>query len=156
MRLPHPNLLGVLLLTILSSCSPMDLGADGRWDFRTGEFSWRSGTVRLPPGWTYAERGSADSFTGAFVAPDGKRWLGFDIGGHAGLWATEKDCLFEERIVGDARVWTGQLCPDGDPQTTNRYAVTFPDSGPASFYMRANNMADAEPIRFIARSFRPK
>lgn len=155
MRLLHAYLLGFLLLATLSSCSPINVGSEGRWDFQTGEFSWRSGTVRLPPGWTYAQRGSADSFAGAFVSPDGKRWIGFDIGGSAGLWATEEDCLFDESVVDNTRIWTAQLCRDKDTQTPNRYAVTFPDSGPANFYMRADNAVDAEPIWFIAQSFRP-
>lgn len=142
--------------SLLSCDGRIQLGTNASWTARTGEFNWGRGTVNLPPGWTYAERGSADSFAGAFVAPDREQWLGFDIGGYAGLWAKPEDCLFEERVVDGARVWTAQHCPDGDPQTTNRYAVTFPDSGPANFHMRATNTTYAEPIWFIARSFRPR
>jgi hypothetical protein len=131
----------------------MEFGSVGSWDFRTGEFNWWSGTVRLPPGWTYQERNEGDSFSGAFVSPDGKQWLGFDIGGYAGFWATPGDCLFEERIVDGARVRTAQRCPDGDPQTPNRYAVTFPDSGIANFFIYAKDLDGAAPIWFIARSF---
>jgi hypothetical protein len=154
-RFRNPYLFGLLLILIsFPSCRPMKFGSVGSWNFWTGEFRWTRGTVRLPPGWTYQERNEGDSFSGAFVSPDRKQWLGFDMGSYAGFWATPSDCLFEERIVRGARVWTARSCPD--PRRLSRYAVTFPDSGIANFFIYTNNIADAEPIWFIARSFRPE
>lgn len=64
---------------------------------------------------------------------------------------------FEERIVDGARVWTGhEKWPIAGVSGVVLYAVTFPDSGCANFYLQSSNPNDAAIIRGIAQSFHPR
>lgn len=124
------------------------------WNPDTGRFAWWAGQVTLPPGYTHHARYGGDSYAGYFVSPDERLTVEFDIGGYAGHFANRKDAdYFEEGMVNGARVWIAKCCSS---HGTGTYAVTFPDSGCANFFLHSSKDADAAVIYSIARSFRPK
>jgi hypothetical protein len=134
-------------------CDPLPQGV--YWDRKSGVFEWWSGKVTLPPRFSY-QTDPTDTFEGHFTSPDGKLVIRHDIGSYAGAWAHRDDThSYEEWIVGGARVWTGRR-PWGRERSSILVAVTFPDSGCANFYVEYATEEDAEVIKSIAKSFRPK
>ncbi|MCL4841689.1 MAG: RDD family protein [Bryobacteraceae bacterium] len=128
------------------------------WDGKSATFKWWGGEVRLPPGFRYRVLNGADSFEGEFTSADGSVVVGHDIGGYAGAWASRRGALsFNERLTGQARVWTArrQISDDRGGHSI-RSAVTFPDSGCANFFVRSYTPErGAQVIDFIATSYRP-
>ena len=157
LRTPWYILAGIVLLG--SACSRISVPG-GSWDGPSATFTWRMGSVRLPPGFTYRLGVGGDSFQGSFTAPDRRVVVDHDIGASyiSGVYASREGSLvFNERIVNGARVWTAtkkQQLPNG--RHTFRYAVTFPDSECANFFLYSSNPEDAVTIDFIARSFEPR
>jgi hypothetical protein len=150
-----------LLTTIAllgSACNRISF-PDGGWDGGSATFTWRAGSVRLPPGFTYRPGGGLDSFEGRFTSRDGKLVVAHDIGACyiSGAYASrEKSLVFDERIVDGARVWTAtkeRPLPNG--RHTLLFAVTFPDYECANFFLNSAKPEDAATIDFIARSFQP-
>jgi hypothetical protein len=122
------------------------------WNSKSGKFTWWRGEVTLPTGLKYRGEPS-DSFAGHFTSLDGKLVIRHDIGGYAGAYASPRDGFhFEERVVDGVRVWTARR----DRSRTTLFAVTFPDSGCANFFLESSRIEDAAIIDSIARSFRPK
>jgi hypothetical protein len=156
MRTPWCFLTTLALLG--SACNRISF-PDGGWDGGSATFTWRAGSVRLPPGFTYRPSRGGDSFVGRFTSPDRKLVVEHDIGACyiSGAYASrEESLLFNERIVDGARVWTAakdQPLPNGGH--TFRFAVTFPDGGCANFFLYSSRHEDAGTIDFIARSFQP-
>jgi hypothetical protein len=130
------------------------------WNAKSATFSWWSGQVTLPAGFSYEQDHAGDTFEGHFISSDGKTTIRHDIGGYAGAWADwDKSFLFEETVVEGARVWISkQLWPSSNGVRTILTAVTFPDSGCANFFLSldAPESKDVALIESIAKSFRPK
>lgn len=149
----------IFCVLLVPSCArratlPMGLS----WDERSGTFRWPQGEVRLPAGFRYQPDNGGDTFEGHFTSADGKVVVRYDIGWYAGVWAKPEGSLFfEEKVVEGARVWTAKRGrPGSTGGNTNVVAVTFPDCGCANFFVKSSQGEDAEPIAFIARSFRPR
>lgn len=151
----HGILITLVLAAVLPSLSSNVL-RDEVWNARACKFEWLMGEITLPPGWTYVRDQGTDSWVGRFISPDGELVIAHDIGGMAGLWTTPGSSHFEERLVGGARVWTGQRLPHGGSETRVRYGVTFPDNGHANFFLHSSDAEDAWPIAYIARTFQSK
>ena len=109
--------------------------------------------MQLPAGFRYRVDQGADSFEGHFTSADGVV-VRHDIGGYAGAFASKRRALvFQERVVGSARVWFAQcVSPDGDRGSRIQTAVTFPDSGCANFYTDSSKPEAVAAIKFIASS----
>jgi len=144
-----------LTLLLIGSC----IGCHSKptvttWNRWSGVFTWPGGEVTLPLGLKYwADKG--DTLAGRFTSGDGKLIVRHDIGGYAGAYANMRGTeVFEERIVNDARVWTGRK--KWTRGGTMLFAVTFPDNGCANFYVESTDLKNAAIIDQIARSFRPK
>ena len=148
MRIPIYFLMTIALVS--SACTRRVSFPDGSsWDPKSAVFGWWAGEVRLPAGFTYLAGGGLDTFEGRFTSPDGRLVVRHDIGGYAGAYASRAGAtVFKEWVVDGARVWIAHK--------DRRVAVTFPDSGCANFFIDCATPGDAEPIDFIARSFRPK
>lgn len=130
------------------------------WNPESATFAWSGGQVNLPAGFTYQVDKGTDTFEGHFTSADGKLVVRHDIGGYAGAWTRkDKSFMFHERVVDGARVWTAKReWPDRELTgggLTTLFAVTFPDSGCANFFLESTKPEDAAPIDVIARSFRP-
>jgi hypothetical protein len=157
MRAPWCLLTAIVFLG--SACNRISF-PDGGWDAESATFTWRTGSVRLPPGFTYRRSRGGDSFEGPFSSPDRKLVVDHDIGAPyiSGVYASREGSLvFNERIINDVRVWTAtkdQPLPNG--LHTFRFAVTFLDSDCANFFLYSSNPEDAVTIDFIARSFEPR
>ena len=155
MRTPLCLFASILLLG--SACKRVSF-PEGNWDGRSGSFKWRTGEVKLPPGFTYHPDRGADSFVGRFTHQT-----------EVSSWSTtsalaklqvrthrERALEFNERIVEGARVWIAKKdhpLPNGGH--TFLVAVTFPDCRCANFFVRSSKPEDAVTIDFIARSFQP-
>ena len=128
-----------------------------RWDEKSSVFRWRSGSVKLPSGFTH-QADTSDTIEGHFTSTNTRLVIRYDIGWLAGAWAKEQDAFsFNERMVQGARVWTARRRrPDGKGGTTTLVAVTFPDSACANFYLESTSIKDAAIIDVIAQSFRPE
>jgi hypothetical protein len=156
MRTPWRLLTTIALLA--SACNRISF-RDGGWDGGSATFTWRAGSVRLPPGFTYRPGRGGDSFEGRFTSPDRKLIVDHDIGACyiSGAYASREGSLvFNERIVDGARVWTAtkdQPLPSG--RHTFRFAVTFPDCECSNFFLYSSKPEDAVTIDFIARTFQP-
>lgn len=143
---------------LLCSCNHRAALTKGtKWDENTGTFSWWSGEVKLPAGYSYQEHRGVDTFVGHFTGSNKGLTVYYDIGGPAGAYASRNAAnSFSERIVEGARVWTAKKdWPDGKGGRTVLVAVTFPDSGCANFYLKSPKNEDAAVIDFIAQSFHP-
>lgn len=131
------HLLISIAVLVGSACNRISF-PDGGWDGGSATFTWRAGSVRLPPGFTYRPGWGGDSFEGRFTSPDRKLVVDHDIGACyiSGAYASrEKSLVFDERIVDGARVWTAtkeQELPNGGH--TFLFAVTFPDHECANFF----------------------
>jgi len=146
------------LALFLACCGRRPLPRGASWDAKSGRFTWWSGEVTLPRGFTYQVDNGADTFQGHFTSPDGKQVVRHDIGGYAGAWAAQnKSFYFAETVVEGSRVWIAKRdWQDGRVDHTTLIAVTFPDSGCANLYLASSRSESAAIIEFIARSFRPK
>lgn len=125
------------------------------WNVALGEFDWGSGEVRLPAGFTYKADLGIDTFIGRFTSRDGKIVIIHDIGELAG----EHGAIgrFTETTTRGARVRIARAkLPDGQGGVRLVSAVSFPDSGCASFFPASVSAADDATIDMIARTFRPK
>ena len=123
------------------------------WNSESGAFSWGSGEVRLPAGFTYEAEQGIDTVVGHFTSPDGALVIEHDIGElageHGGIGGAET-------LTEGSRVRVGRTIDhDGKGRTTFFFKVIFPDNGCANFYLESPNERDAAAIEFIARSFRP-
>lgn len=155
-------LTGLLLVCALlnSSCaSRAPMPKDAAWDAASGRFSWANGEIVLPAGFSYLPDWGTDTFVGRFTSPDGRVVVSHDIGTSASVWAgREKSTTsFQESVVDGARVWVGKR--EWAVKLGGRIlliAVTFPDSGCASFYVESSEPEDGKVIEGIARSFHPR
>jgi hypothetical protein len=123
------------------------------WKGESGAFSWGSGEVKLPAGFTYKANYGIDTFVGQFTSQDGNLVIEHDIGElageHGGMGKSET-------LTEGSRVRVGRaIRHDDNGRTTFFSKVSFPDSGCANFYVESHNENDAAAIEFIARSFRP-
>jgi hypothetical protein len=124
------------------------------WNGETGTFSWGSGEVKLPAGFSYKPERGIDTFVGRFTSQDRKLVVEHDIGElaneHGGAGTSET-------LTEGSRVRVARAIPSGvDGRTTYFSEVSFPDSGCANFYLASADEKDAAVVEFIARSFRPK
>ncbi|QOY90466.1 hypothetical protein [Paludibaculum fermentans] len=132
---------------------------DASWDAASGKFSWAEGELAVPPGFSYLPDWGTDTFVGRFTSRDGQVVISHDIGRHADTWARrdQQAIAFRETVVDGARVWVVRRDLSGGPAgRVSNFAVTFPDSGCANFYMESARPEDGQAIEFMARSFRPK
>ncbi len=132
---------------------------DATWDAASGRFCWAEGELAVPPGFQYLPDWGTDTFVGHFTSRDGQVVISHDIGSHADTWARQdkQSTSFHEDMVDGARVWVVRRDLSGGPAgRVSHFAVTFPDSGCANFYMESSKPEDGQVIEFMARSFRPK
>ncbi|MGJ5816832.1 hypothetical protein [Paludibaculum fermentans] len=132
---------------------------DASWDAASGKFSWAGGELVVPPGFHYLPDWGTDSFVGHFTSANGRVVISHDIGRDAGMWARrgKEATAFHETVVDGARVWVARRdLSFGPVGRVSHFAVTFPDSGCANFYMESSEPEDGKAIELMARSFRPK
>jgi len=132
-----------------------DQGIKLVWKGESGAFSWGSGEVRLPAGFTYKAYHGIDTAVGQFTSQDGKVVIKHDIGEFAG--EDEQGGMGKaETLTEGSRVKLGRvILSDDQGRTTFFSKVSFPDSGCANFYLESPNEKDETAIAFIAKSFRP-
>lgn len=156
-----------ILTGLLAVCSLLDsscanrppMPKDANWDAGSGKFTWASGEVVVPAGFTYLPDWGADTFVGRFTSPDGRVVVSHDIGTTASIWARRDKATtsFTESVVDGARVWVAKReWLSGLGGRIAMYAVTFPDSGCASFYLESSEPQDSKVIESLARSFHPR
>jgi hypothetical protein len=122
------------------------------WQSESGTFSWGSGQVRLPAGFTYRADHGIDTFVGHFTSQDGKLVIDHDIGELAG---EHGGAGRSETLKEGSRVRLGRARSDREGSTTFFSKVSFPDNGCANFYVESPNENDLAVIDFIAKTFRP-
>ncbi|MGC4048973.1 MAG: hypothetical protein QM757_05565 [Paludibaculum sp.] len=96
---------------------------------------------------------------GRFTAPNGRVVVLHEIGTSAGIWARRDNTTtsFRESVVDGVRVWVAKRSWPGGPESRIAlFAVTFPDSDCASFYLESSEQEDGKVIDTVARSFHPK
>ena len=123
------------------------------WTKESGVFSWGTGKVRIPGGFTYEAENGIDTFVGRFISEDGKLIITHDIGElageHGGMGKSET-------LTEGSRVRIGHATyADGLGDNMHFSKVSFPDSGCANFYSESRTQEDTAAIEFIARGFRP-
>jgi hypothetical protein len=123
------------------------------WKGEVGAFSWGSGEVKLPAGFTYKAYRGMDTLMGHFTSQDGKLLITHDIGElageHGGMGKSET-------LTEGSRVRVGRaISSDSNGPTTFFSRVSFPDSGCANFYLESLDEKDAAVIEYIAGSFHP-
>jgi|SRR6516164_6464468 hypothetical protein len=124
------------------------------WRKESAVFSWGTGEVKMPAGFTYARETGIDTFVGLFTSEDGRLVIEHDIGElaaeHGGMGNLET-------LVEGSRVRFGSVTHD-DEKSGKEYffKVSFPDASCANFYLESANEKDSAIIQFIARSFRPR
>jgi hypothetical protein len=124
------------------------------WRKESGVFSWGTGEVNVPAGFTYARETGMDTFMGRFTSEDGSRVIEHDIGELAGEHGGMGN---SETVTEGSRVRVGRaVYSDERGGTKHFFKVSFPDSGCANFYLESPSENDAAIIEFIARSFRPR
>lgn len=123
------------------------------WKPESGVFSWGSGSVTIPSGFTYHRQNGIDSVVGYFKSDDGSRIIRHDIGELAGEHGGTGD--FESAVEG-SRLRLGRARYIDD-KGAMRYlsAVSFIDAGCANFSISAANEQDVAAIELVAKSFRP-
>ncbi len=129
-----------------------DAGINVVWNAESGTFSWGSGEVKLPPGFTYhAERG-IDTFVGRFTSRDGKIVIEHDIGE---LAAEHLGMGNVQTISKGSRVLTGRAVASESGTTKFFAAVSFPDTGCANFYQESQSEKDLYAIELVRANYRP-
>jgi hypothetical protein len=124
------------------------------WQKESAVFSWGTGQVKIPAGFTYARETGIDTFVGRFTSKDGSLVIEHDIGElaaeHAGMGNLET-------MIEGSRVRFGSVAYAGEKGGKEYFfKVSFPDASCANFYLESANEKDAVIIEFIARSFRPR
>ena len=117
-------------------------------------FSWGTGQVKIPSGFTYAREIGIDTFVGRFTSENGSLVIEHDIGKlaaeHGGIGSLET-------LIEGSRVRYGSVAHDDEKGGKEYFfKVSFPDASCANFYLDSTNEKDAAIIEFMARSFRPR
>jgi hypothetical protein len=122
------------------------------WRKESGVFSWGTGQVQIPAGFTYARETGIDTFVGRFTSEDGRLVIEYDIGElaaeHGGMGRSETP-------TEGSRVRFGRATYSEKGSTKYFFKVSFPDSGCANFSLESAREKDAAIAEFIARSFCP-
>ena len=124
------------------------------WQKESAVFSWGTGEVKMPAGFTYARETGIDTFMGLFTSEDGSLVIEHDIGElaaeHGGMGNLET-------LIEGSRVRFGSVAHDDEKGGKEYFfKVSFPDASCANFYLESANEKDSAIIQFIARSFRPR
>ena len=122
------------------------------WSDESCTFSWGSGEIRLPAGFTYKREHGMDTFVGRFTSQDGNLVIHYDIGELAG---EHGGVGRSETLKEGSRVRVGRARSDAEGHTAFFAKVSFPDNGCANFYIESANENDLAVIDFLARTFRP-
>jgi hypothetical protein len=124
------------------------------WQKESAVFSWGTGEVRMPAGFTYARETGIDTFMGLFTSEDGRLVIEHDIGK---LAAEHGGIGNMETLIEGSRVRFGSVTRHDEKGGKEYFfKVSFPDASCANFYLESANERDAAIIQFIARSFRPR
>jgi hypothetical protein len=124
------------------------------WQKESAVFSWGTGEVKMPAGFTYARETAIDTFMGRFTSENGGLVIEHDIGE---LAAEHGGIGNMETLIEGSRVRFGSVARDDEKGGKEYFfKVSFPDASCANFYLDSTNEKDSAFIQFIARSFRPR
>jgi hypothetical protein len=124
------------------------------WQKESAVFSWGTGEVKMPAGFTYARETGIDTFMGLFTSEDGRLVIEHDIGE---LAAEHGGMGNMETLIEGSRVRYGSVAHDNEKGGKEYFfKVSFPDASCANFYMESTSEKDVALIEVIARSFRPR
>lgn len=135
------NLWVVLSLAVVSACS--DPSEESRKIF-ADQGSWKTVVLHkdwsmdIPPGFEHVERTGADTKSGSIISKKENLEINYDIGAFSGPYANparkRKYIWYRSGTRHDAK-YDYALDYEKDGKI---FFITYPDMGPANFYMRGN------------------
>jgi hypothetical protein len=124
------------------------------WRRESAVFTWGTGEVKIPAGFTYVREHGIDTFMGRFTSEDRGLTIEHDIGELAGEHGGMGNL---ETLTEGSRVrFGGATYPDERGDKKYFFKVSFPDASCANFYLESTSEKDAAVIESIARSFHPR